>query len=166
MEKCNRIVRRRPGACCVDSCREWGAFWMPRTRALALSLFIVGGIICAAVPSTAFGDWTFLMAVKDVDWYFDETLTRKRGTMAKVWTLQDYKTAQPLYGGEYQSIKMQAEIRCHSNQWRVFYFVYHAGPMGTGDAVYIQETAGAWKSVEPDTYAEALFNTGCHPEPP
>ena len=118
-----------------------------------------------AVPGTAGADWAFLIEADDVDWYVDETLTRKRGTMAKVWSMQDYKTAQPLYGGEYRSVKMQAEIRCHSNEWRVFYFAYHSGRMGTGEAVYVQETAGAWKRVEPGTYAEALFNTGCHPEP-
>lgn len=117
-----------------------------------------------ALPGTAVADWAFLIAADDVDWHVDETLTRKRGTMAKVWSLQDYKTAQPLYSGEYQSVKMQAEIRCHSNQWRVFYFTYHSGRMGSGELVYEQDTAGAWKTVEPGTYTEALFNTGCHPE--
>jgi hypothetical protein len=60
---------------------------------------------------------------------------------------------------------MQAEIRCHSNEWRVFYFSYHDGRMGTGEAVYVQDTAGAWKQVESGTYSEALFNTGCYPQP-
>jgi hypothetical protein len=37
--------------------------------------------------------------------------------------------------------------------------------MGTGEAVYVQDTAGAWKQVESGTYSEALFNTGCYPQP-
>lgn len=137
---------------------------MARNRLVDLTR-VVAAAILVALPVTAVADWAFLIAADDVDWYVDETLTRKRGTMAKVWSLQDYKTAQPLFGGEYQSVKMQAEIRCHSNQWRVLYFAYQSGRMGTGDAVYVQETAGAWKQVKAGTYSEALFNTGCHPEP-
>lgn len=138
---------------------------MARARLLASGLLVAAGIIAAALPGPVAAEWAFLIESNDVDWYVDETLTRKRGTMAKVWSLQDYKTPQPLYGGEYQSVKMQAEIRCHSNEWRVFYFVYHSGQMGTGDAVYTQETAGAWKKVVVGDYSEALFNTGCHPGP-
>lgn len=138
---------------------------MRQTRSLLLHLLIAGGIIAASLPGPATAEWALLIETGDVDWYVDETLTRKRGTMAKVWSLQDHVTPQPLYGGEYRSVKMQAEIRCHSNEWRVFYFVYHAGPMGTGDALYTQETAGHWKKVVAGDYSEALFKTGCHPGP-
>ena len=137
---------------------------MVRNRLADLPRLVAAAIV-AALPVTAVADWAFLIAADDVDWYVDETLTRKRGTMARVWSLQDHKTAQPLYSGEYQSVKMQAEIRCHSNEWRVFYFSYHDGRMGTGEAVYVQDTAGAWKQVESGTYSEALFNTGCYPQP-
>ena len=136
---------------------------MARTRSLAIGLLVAGGIIAAVLPGPVTADWAFLIATDDVDWYVDETLTRKRGTMAKVWSLQNYRTPQPFYSGDYQSVKMQAEIRCHSNEWRVFYFVYHSGRMGTGDAVYIQETAGSWKNVIAGEYSQALFKTGCHP---
>lgn len=138
---------------------------MKRTRLFALGLLAAGAIMVLGVPTAAVAEWAFLTRVDDVDWYVDETLTRKRGTMAKVWTLQDHKAAQPLYGGEYQSVKMQAEIRCHSNQWRVLYFAYQSGRMGTGEEVYVQETAGAWKEVISTDYTGLLFKTGCHPGP-
>ena len=138
---------------------------MTLTRLVALGLLCAGGLMAAVLPGPALAEWALLIESDDVNWYVDETLTRKRGTMAKVWSLQDYLTPQPLYGGEYQSVKMQAEIRCHSNEWRVFYFTYHSGRMGTGETIYSQETAGAWKKVVAGDYSEALFNTGCHPEP-
>ncbi len=137
---------------------------MAQIRFIDLTRLVATAIV-VALSGTAVADWAFLTAADDVDWYVDETLTRKRGTMAKVWSLQDYKTAQPFFSGEYQSIKMLAEIRCHSNEWRVFYFTYHSGRMGAGDAVYTQETAGAWKNVVAGEYSQALFKTGCHPGP-
>ncbi len=119
----------------------------------------------ALVSGVAVADWTFLIETEDAQWFVDETLTRKRGAMAKVWLLQDYMAPQPLYGGEYQSMKMQAEIRCDSGEWRVFYFSYHPGRMGTGEPVYMQETAGPWKRVVAGDYSQALFQSGCHPRP-
>ena len=93
----------------------------------------------------------------------DEALGRKRGTMAKVWTLQQYRTAQPLQGGAYRSSKTQIEVRCHSRQWRVFYFSAYSGEMGTGEQSYAQATAGAWRDVQPGTVSEAVYRVGCHP---
>ncbi len=114
-------------------------------------------------PGVAVADWTFLFATDDADWYFDEALGRKRGTMAKVWTLQQYREAQPLQRGVYRSSKTQAEIRCHSRQWRVFYFSSYSGDMGEGEQLYVQEAAGAWKDVQPATVSEALYQVGCYP---
>ena len=111
----------------------------------------------------ALADWTFLAAADDADWYFDEALGRKRGTMAKVWTLQQYREDQPLKSGVYRSSKMQVEIRCHSQQWRVFYFSSYSDEMGEGEQLYVQEAAGAWMSVQPGTVSEALYKVGCHP---
>ncbi|KPK28917.1 MAG: hypothetical protein AMJ66_10450 [Betaproteobacteria bacterium SG8_40] len=120
-------------------------------------------VLLNCVVAGASADWTYLVAADDADWYFDESLGRKRGTMAKVWTLQQYREAQPFQGGVYRSSKMQAEIRCHSRQWRVFYFSSYSGDMGEGEQLYVQEAAGAWKDVQPATVAEALFQAGCYP---
>jgi hypothetical protein len=126
-------------------------------RSLALIVLFHGAI------GTAAADWTFLIAADDADWYFDEALGRKRGTMAKVWTLQQYQQARPLQGGAYRSSKTQIEIRCHSQQWRVFYFSTYGGAMGEGEQLYVQEAAGAWKGVQPGAVSEALYKVGCHP---
>lgn len=120
--------------------------------------------LLACVSSGVLAEWKFLIATDQADWYVNESLTRKRGMMAKVWTLQQYATSQPLYSGEYLSAKMQAEVRCYSRQWRVFYFSYYTGRMGSGKLVYTHETAGSWKSVTPDSFSDALFQVGCHPE--
>ncbi|HUU72141.1 MAG TPA: surface-adhesin E family protein [Burkholderiales bacterium] len=126
-----------------------------RCLALAFLLTCTGG--------EARADWTFLFAADDADWYFDEALGRKRGTMAKVWTLQQYTSGQPLQNSTYWSSKTQAEIRCHSRQWRTLYFSSYSGRMGEGEQLYTQEVSGAWKSVQPGTISETLFKVGCHP---
>lgn len=118
----------------------------------------------AYVNSSALADWTFLISAEDADWYVDHILIRKRGPMVKVWTLQQYATGKPLYSGEYLSAKTQAQIRCHSKQWRVLYFSWYSGPMGSGERVYTHETPGAWQAVAPDDFSEALYQVGCHPE--
>jgi hypothetical protein len=125
-------------------------------------MLLILGLTC--MNAGALADWTFLVAAADADWYVDHILIRKRGTMAKVWTLQQYANSQPLYRGDYQSSKTQVEIRCHSKQWRVLYFSYYSGPMGSGEQVYAQETAGAWKAVAMDNVSAALFRVGCQAE--
>ena len=132
------------------------------------SLLALVGLIGLANPPSAAGaepaeSWTHLVAAADAEWYFDEALGRKRGTMAKVWTLQQYRTAQPLQGGAYRSSKTQIEVRCHSRQWRVFYFSAYSGEMGTGEQSYAQATAGAWKDVQAESVSEAVYRVGCHP---
>ncbi len=134
-----------------------------RRQPCRVVLLVVTGIACVLFAGAVRADWTFLIATDTADWYVDETQTRKRGTMAKVWSMQDFRAAQPLYDGEYQSVMMQAEIRCHSSEWRVFYFSYYSGRMGSGKPVYVHETAGPWKDVVADDYSQALYNTGCHP---
>ena len=120
-------------------------------------------VLIACVGREAVADWEYLIAAEDVDWYVDQALTRKRGTMAKVWTLQEYRNGQSFQRGEYWSSKLQAEIRCHSRQWRVFYFSSYSGSRGEGIQVYVQEAAGAWQSVTPGTVSEALYKAGCEP---
>ena len=124
----------------------------------AASMIILSVFFLACMNSSALADWTFLTAAEDADWYVDYILVRKRGSMVKVWTLQQFATGQPLYSGEYLSAKTQAEIRCHSKQWRVLYFSWYSGPMGGG------ETPGAWKAVARNDASEALYEFGCHPE--
>jgi hypothetical protein len=126
---------------------------------MTLSIFFL-----ACLNSSALADWSFLTAAEDANWYVDYILVRKRGSMAKVWTLQQYSTGQPLYGGEYLSANTQAEIRCHSKQWRVLYFSYYSGPMVGGERVYTHATSAAWKAVSPEDFSEALYQVGCHPE--
>jgi hypothetical protein len=126
------------------------------------TILLIFLLIC--VNFSALADWAFLIAADDADWYVDPILTRKRGTMAKVWTLQQYATGQPLYRGDYLSAKTQAEIRCHSREWRVLYLSFYSGSMGNSERVYTHETAGAWKAVAPDDFSEALYQIGCHPE--
>ena len=114
----------------------------------------------------AIADWTFLMVADDADWYIDQSETRRRGTMAKVWTLQDYHTPQPYQTGSYRSSKTQFEIRCHAEQLRGLYFSSYRDGMGEGEQVYAQEAAGAWRAVDVDEGLEALYRAGCFPEIP
>lgn len=153
------MVRQRTG------CRRWldKKRWYGSVRYLSRRLALAILLNCAT--GVAVADWTFLIAADDADWYFDEALGKKRGTMAKVWTLQQYREDQPLKSGVYQSSKMQVEIRCHSQQWRVFYFSSYGDDMGEGEQLYVQEAAGAWMSVQPGTVSEALYKVGCHPGP-
>lgn len=126
----------------------------------------VAVMLAICLNGAAVADWRPLLSTDDAQWYVDDALTRKRGTMAKVWTLQDLNTPRPLYSGQYQSVKLQAEIRCHSNQWRELYSSYYTGRMGDGEMIYVQQTAGAWKQVVPGAYSAAAFKSGCHPEKP
>lgn len=142
-----------------------------RPRRQAVQRRVYGGALCLKVmlflvlfmSRDAVAEWAFLIAADDADWYVDETLTRKRGSMAKVWTLQDYRSGQPFQSGEYFSSKIQAEIRCHSREWRVFYFSSYSGHGGEGAQLYVQEAAGAWRNVIPNTVSEALYEAGCIP---
>jgi Surface-adhesin protein E len=125
--------------------------------------FVALVVLLVFASSEAAADWTFLYAADDANWYVDLALGRKRGTMAKVWTLQQYGSAQPLHSNAYWSSKLQAEIRCHSRQWRVFYFSGYSGRMGEGEQLYSQQVAGAWKDVQAGTVSDALYQSGCNP---
>lgn len=120
-------------------------------------------LLTVFASSAAQAEWELLVNTDDVDWYVDQSLTHKRGMIAKVWVLQEFKTAQPLYGGEYRSAKSQIQIRCDRRQWRNLYLSYYAGVSGEGENVYTHETAGSWIEVAAGEVSEAMYKVGCNP---
>lgn len=136
---------------------------MDRGESVLLCAAFAAQLLCAG---EAVADWAYLTQTEDADWYIDHAETRKRGTMAKVWTLQDFRVPQPYRDGSYQSTKTQFEIRCHSSEWRVFYFSIYRQRMGAGDQVYVQETTSAWRQVDPNTYSAVIFRAACFPGHP
>lgn len=86
----------------------------------------------------AYGEW--LQVSKDVETgqtvYVDPDSIRRNGDMAEMWTLYDYKTAQPTAGDAFLSSKVQNEYNCTQEMRRMVSVTEFAGNMGSGKVVH------------------------------
>ena len=94
--------------------------------------------------------------------YIDRASIRRSGTMTKMWSLLDSKSAQMLNNhGTFKSMKTQDEYDCAEERYRSLYFVFFTDNMGEGSVIATGKGAEIWTPYAPESTSEVLWNVAC-----
>lgn len=93
--------------------------------------------------------------------YVDLESIRRKGNLAKMWQLYDYKTVQTVAGDSLLSIKRYNEFDCVDARTRMLAYTWFSGNMATGKVVYSTPDEQQWEPVVPRTINRALWKVAC-----
>ena len=80
--------------------------------------------------------------------YVDPDTIRRKGDLAKMWSLNDYKTGS---SDGSLSTKQQVEYDCTEERMRVLAIMGFSGNMGSGTLVSLNSAEGVWIPLAPDS---------------
>ena len=93
--------------------------------------------------------------------YADPDTIRRKGSLVKVWHLNDFKTAQIVNGISYLSVKAQHEYDCTKNRERIIALTKFSGNMGSGKVVSKDSDTRKWKPGTPGSVSHDLGKLAC-----
>lgn len=119
-------------------------------------------MLLAVMSSNVMAEWLIHSGNEAVTLYTDSSTMHKKDNKVKIWSMNDYKSAQKLIVTEYMSIKMQSEIDCKEQQYRTLALLLYTGNMGRGNVVSNQPSLnGDWGAIAPETLAYDLWEIAC-----
>jgi len=125
-------------------------FWL-----LLIVLVLSSGPVYAEWVLTSGDDVTGLKV------YVDPDSIRRKGNLAKMWQLYDYKTVQTVAGDSLLSIKRYNEFDCTEERTRMLAYTWFSGNMATGKVVYSTPDEQNWEPVVPRTINRTLWKVAC-----
>lgn len=112
--------------------------------------------------SSAYADWTHVGASDNSDVYVDYASIRKNGRLVKLWALIDYKSVNRSADGKtYLSQRYQEEYDCNQERYKILFYSWHTGNMGTGNTVYSEAHPGEWRPVPPSSISAIHMSIAC-----
>jgi hypothetical protein len=128
----------------------------PLSVCLLLTLLALSGV-------PAYAEWVLTSGDDDVGLkvYVDPESIRRKGNLAKMWQLYDYKTVQTVAGDSLLSIKRYNEFDCVEPRTRMLAYTWFSGNMATGKVVYSTPDEQQWEPVVPRTINRALWKVVC-----
>lgn len=120
--------------------------------------------LLAVFSTGAMAEWTYLASREDnaFDVYIDKTTIRKRGNVAKMWELRDFKAPRKEASGSYLSSRMLAEYDCVEIRQRLLALTDFSGNMGSGQIIFNhQYDNNKWADIAPDTVNMELWKAAC-----
>ena len=93
--------------------------------------------------------------------YIDPDTISRKGNLAKVWQLYDYKTVQTVAGDSLLSIKRYNEYDCTEERTRMLGYTWFSGNMGSGTVVYSTPDEQQWEPVVQGSINRALWRVAC-----
>lgn len=118
-------------------------------------------MLLAAVSNSAMAEWKEVGSNESTAIYVDPDTVKKKGNMATMWHLTDFKTPQQDMGEKYMSAKDQNEYDCKEMKLRRRASSQHSKNMGSGTVVYSDSYTTRWKPVPPDSGIEILWKFAC-----
>ena len=121
-------------------------------------------VLLAVFSTGAMAGWTYLISSEDkaFDIYIDKTTIRKRGNVAKMWELRDFKAPQKEASGSYLSSRMLEEYDCVEIRQRLLALTDFSGNMGSGQIIFNhQYDNNKWADIAPDTVNMELWKAAC-----
>jgi hypothetical protein len=126
-------------------------------RLLPISLTL---LILSSAP--AYAEWVEVAKGDNVTSYMDPDTIRSKGTMVKMWGLDDQKTTRTSREGKsFLSLKMQQEYDCAEEQWRSLAEYGYSGQMGTGEIVFSHTKPNDWAPAIPGSVGQANWKFAC-----
>ena len=121
--------------------------------------------LLAVFSTSAMAEWTYLSSVeaKAVDFYIDKTTIRKRGNVAKMWVMKDYKSPQKETDGKsYLSDKVFGEYDCVEIRGRSLTITSFSDNMGKGEVTStFQYDNNKWNDVAPGSVGMTEWKAAC-----
>jgi hypothetical protein len=93
--------------------------------------------------------------------YVDPGNIRRKGNLAKMWQLYDYKTVQTVAGDSLLSMKRFNEYDCTEERTRTLGYTWFSGNMGSGNVVYSTTEVQEWEPVVPRSINHTLWKAAC-----
>ena len=121
-------------------------------------------VLLAVFSTGAMAEWTYIASSEDnaFDVYIDKTTIRKRGNVAKMWELRDFKAPQKEASGSYLSSRMLEEYDCVEIRQRLLALTDFSGNMGSGQIIFNhQYDNNKWADIAPDTVIMELWKAAC-----
>lgn len=118
-------------------------------------------VLLAVVGNNAVAEWIDVGSNESVTIYVDPATVQRKGNMAKMWHLTDFKTHQKDMGDKYLSAKDQNEYDCKDIKMRRRASSQHSGNMGSGKVVYSDSFTTRWKTIPPESGTEILWKFAC-----
>jgi hypothetical protein len=126
-------------------------------------LMIALGLTCGS----AMAEWTEvgISADEQTIIYADKGSIVRKGSIAKMWSIFDFKSARAsasVKGKFILSNKGQSAYDCSEEKVRVLATSTHTKGLGKGDIVYSNYSIeDDWEAIAPDSIDKLLFNIAC-----
>ena len=92
--------------------------------------------------------------------YVDPDTIRRKGNLAKMWQLYDYKTVQTVAGDSLLSMKRFNEYDCTEARTRTLGYTWFSGNMGSGNVVYSTTEVQQWEPVVSRSINQSSVESG------
>lgn len=116
----------------------------------------------AIASGAAVADWTIVATTEsNTDVYVDRATISRSGHLAKMWILEDRKTADTFAGKTFLSAKLHYEYDCKDNQRRVLQSSLYSGQKGGGSNVQTGTKAGPWRPISSGHVSETMWKIAC-----
>jgi len=126
---------------------------------------VFGLLITLLVLSSGpvYAEWVLLSKNDQTDMtvYVDPASIRRKGNMAKMWVLKDFKTVRTVAGLSFLSRKDQIECDCAEERFRLLAGTIFLGNMGSGKVVFNDSDESKWNPVAPDSVGQAVWEVAC-----
>jgi hypothetical protein len=108
----------------------------------------------------------WLAIQEDRGFFYDPTSVQTSGQRVSAWGLQNYEKSLPLGNRSTLSKKIRIEADCLRSQFRTVSYAFQTEAMGEGETImgYPLTPAspfGKWRTPEPNSFEQALFNQIC-----
>ena len=121
-------------------------------------------LLLTVLSTSAMAEWTYIASTEDktFDVYIDKTTIRKRGNVAKMWELRDFKAPKEAAGGSYLSDRLLKEYDCVEIRLRLLTLTSFSDNMGSGQITFNhQYDDSKWRDIAPGTVNMALWKAAC-----
>jgi hypothetical protein len=125
-------------------------------RLLLITLLVLSG-------GPVYAEWVLTSGNDDAGLtvYVDPATISRKGNLAKMWQLHDYKTVQTVAGDSLLSIKRYNEYDCTEERTRMLGYTWFSGNMGSGKVVYSTNDVQPWEPVVSRSIDRSLWKVAC-----
>lgn len=109
----------------------------------------------------AYAEWVAIGEINDSIVYVDPDTIRRKGDLAKMWILNDFKTIRTVEDASYLSRLAQTQYHCAEERVRQLAVSLHSGNMGKGNTTWTNSDESKWEPVAPRTVGHALWELAC-----
>jgi len=111
----------------------------------------------------AYAEWVRLTYIYDngMTVYVDPETIRRKGDLAKMWHLSDFKTIQTTKDGSFWSVRAHHQYDCAKERFRILAITAFSSRMGKGNVVLNISEEGNWQPFAPGSAVESLREFVC-----